>query len=87
MPGFAKDNIQVHIDNGVLTLEATKDETKTEEKDKYYHKERTWGKVYRSFRLPVDANQDTTDVKYTDGVLSISFPKVANAGAKKLTIA
>jgi len=86
LPGYAKDNINVHVDNGVLTLEATRDETKSSEEGNYYHKERSWGKVYRSFRLPVDANKDTAETKYVDGVLSITFPKVANAGAKKLTI-
>lgn len=86
LPGYAKDNINVHVDNGVLTLEATRDETKTKEESNYYHKERSWGKVYRSFRLPVDASKDKAETKYVDGVLSITFPKVPNEGAKKLTI-
>eukprot|EP01006_Ploeotia_vitrea_P032444 TRINITY_DN64642_c0_g1_i2.p1 TRINITY_DN64642_c0_g1~~TRINITY_DN64642_c0_g1_i2.p1 ORF type:complete len:145 (+),score=5.69 TRINITY_DN64642_c0_g1_i2:128-562(+) len=86
LPGYSKDNIDVHVDNGVLTLEATRDETKTEEDGKYYHKERSYGKVFRSFRLPVDANKETPELKYVDGVLNITFPKVENAGAKKLTI-
>ena len=88
LPGFKKEDIQVKIDNGVLVLEASRDETKcSDENAKYYYKERNWGKVYRSFRLPVDAGQDTAETKYVDGVLSINFPKVENAGAKKLTIA
>jgi len=87
LPGFKKDDIHINLDNGVLTLEASKGEEKVEEKANYYHRERSWGKVQRSFRLPRDANQDAAQVKYVDGVLTIEFPKQAVSGAKKLTIA
>ena len=87
MPGFKKDDININIDNGVLTMDAHKEEEKTEEKKNYYHRERSWGKVQRSFRLPRNADHDAADVKYTDGVLKLTFPKKEVVGAKKLTVA
>lgn len=88
MPGFKKEDINVHIDNGVLHIEATKSDSKEtkDEKKNYYHKERTWGKVQRSFRLPVNADKDNSSVSFQDGVLHLSFPKTANTAQKKLTI-
>lgn len=87
LPGVKKEEININIDEGVLTLEANKSEDVKVEKSNYYHRERSWGKVQRSFRLPRDAGVDNPNVSFTDGVLSITFPKVAKAGAKKLTIA
>ena len=88
LPGYNKDDIHVHVEEGVLSVEASKSETKTEEEPgKYYFKERFSGKVHRSFRLPVNANSDAAEVSYTDGVLAVAIPKLENVGAKKLTIA
>ena len=98
LPGYNKDDINVHIENGVLSLDANKDESKSMsnvDKDgkitdggntKYYYKERFTGKVHRSFRLPTNANGDAADVKYLDGVLTLTIPKQENKSAKKLTI-
>jgi HSP20 family protein len=87
LPGYSKDDINVHVEDGVLSLEASKTETKEENTDKYYFKERFCGKVHRSFRLPVNANTAEAAVSYKDGVLAVTIPKSANSGAKKLAIA
>ena len=86
LPGFKKDDINISVENGVLSLDASKDETKMDDKANYFHRERAWGKVHRSFRLPTNASHANAAVGYTDGVLSITFPKVENPGATKLTI-
>ena len=86
LPGYKKDDINVHVEDGVLSLDASKSETKEEKNDKYYFKERFSGKVHRSFRLPVNANTHEAAVSYKDGVLEVNIPKSANSGAKKLTV-
>ena len=86
LPGYKKDDISISVENGVLSLEASKEETKTDEKTNYFHRERSWGKVHRAFKLPSNASHDNAAVAYTDGVLRIAFPKVEKPGAKKLTI-
>jgi HSP20 family protein len=74
IPGCKKEDINLCIDNGVLTMD--------------YHKERSWGKTQRSIRLPVNADKDNVSVGYKDGVLTLTFPKKEGANApKKLTIA
>lgn len=54
---------------------------------KYYHRERSSGKVARAFRLPKDADEDKAEVTYVDGVLTVTVPKVAKIGPIKLPIA
>ena len=89
LAGYKKEDIDVQVDNGVLVLEASKDETKSvgDETSKYYLKERRWGKVHRAFRLPVDADRDAAALTYVDGVLTVTLPKTENKASKKLTIA
>jgi HSP20 family protein len=88
IPGCKKEDINLCIDNGVLTMEVQKEESKEEKKSNYYHKERSWGKTQRSIRLPVNADKDNVSVGYKDGVLTLTFPKKEGANApKKLTIA
>jgi HSP20 family protein len=99
LPGYPKENIDVTIENGVLSVEAArgsrpdeKDKDKDKDKDSaskptYYHRERTSGKVARAFRLPVNAAKDQAEVTFVDGVLTVTIPKEANSGVKKLSIA
>ncbi len=86
LPGYKKEDLNVHVDNGVLSVEASKNEEKEEKTSNYYHKERSWGKVQRSFRLPVNADKDKAAVAYVDGVLTVSMPKCEVSTKKKLTI-
>ncbi len=86
LPGFKKEDIQMTIDNGVLHMEANKEETTEKGKGKHHYKERTWGKIQRSFRLPGNADKEHVNVSYTDGVLNLTFPKVEVSTSKKLII-
>ena len=90
LPGYNKDDISVNLDNGVLSMEASRHGDKSEEKEtktgKYYYRERFSGTVHRSFRLPANANGDDAKVNYDNGVLTVSIPKRADANTKKLTI-
>ena len=86
LPGFKKEDIQVSIDNGVLHMEASKEETTEKDKGKYHYKERRWGKIQRSFRLPTNADKEHVNISYTDGVVNLTFPKVEVPTSKKLVI-
>ena len=86
LPGYDKDKINLFIKDGVLTMEAEKQETKSESNDTYHFKERSWGKVHRSFRLPVNASQKDVTTTYVNGILNITFPKIAQE-SQKLSIA
>lgn len=78
LPGIEKDNIQIGIDNGVLTISGerkTKDETKEED---YYKVESSFGKFERKFSLPEDVDVENIHAESSNGVLEITVPKLAN---------
>lgn len=77
LPGFKKENIEVSMDNNVLTInaESTSENNENEKSVKHIH-ERRFGKYTRSFRF-IDDSVDETNIKasFNDGVLMIELPK------------
>ena len=90
LPGFKKDEIHIGLENGYLTISASKGLDKDEEdkKGKYIRKERYAGAMQRSFYVGDGITQEDVKAKYEDGILRISIPKkVAKAVEEKKTIA
>lgn len=76
LPGFKKDDITIEITDNYLTIRAKRDEMKqVEEKDKYIHRERSYGEFVRQFYVN-DADQDNIKAKLEDGILHIEIPKL-----------
>ena len=76
LPGVDKDDLSVTLDNGVLTIEASTEEEKTEEEDgKVIRKERRSGKFMRSFNLGADVKESDINAKFKNGVLKLTVPK------------
>ena len=77
LPGVGEDDIDLSVDNGVVTVRGEK-RTETQDKgDTWYFSERQYGAFRRSFRLPADADGSKASAKMKDGVLHISVPKIA----------
>ena len=77
LPGFKKDEIQVELENGYLTISASKGLNK-DEKDKkgqYIRQERYAGSMQRSFYVGDAVTQEDIKAKYEDGILRLSIPK------------
>ena len=77
LPGFKKDEIQVHLENGYLTVSAEKHADKQAGKDKYLRQERYSGTVSRTFYVGDALKPDDVKAKYEDGVLVVSLSKKA----------
>jgi HSP20 family protein len=75
LPGFAKEDINVEVSRGVLTISADKEETREEKKDNYLRKERRCGRFARSFDLD-NVNSDDIKAEYKEGVLRLTLPKI-----------
>ena len=75
LPGFKKDEIQVHLENGYLTVSAEKHADKQAGKGKYLRQERYSGTVSRTFYVGDTLKPDDVKSKYEDGVLVISLSK------------
>ena len=77
LPGVSRDDIHVHVRDGVLTLEAeTRSDNKGEKEGKVIRQERRYGKFMRSFNLGADVNEADIDASFSDGILKLKAPKV-----------
>ena len=77
LPGFKKDEIQAHIENGYLTISAAKGLNKDEEdkKGRYLRRERYVGECSRSFYVGDEIEEKDVHAKFEDGILKVSIPK------------
>jgi HSP20 family protein len=77
LPGVKKEDLKVNLENGILTIEASHKEEKTEEKDgKVIRKERRTGRFMRSFSLGENVQDKDIKADFKDGVLCITAPKL-----------
>ena len=79
LPGFKKEDINVQLDSGYLTIAASKSLEKEDEHEKshYIRQERYSGSMSRSFYVGNDVKQEEIHAKYEDGILKLAVPKKA----------
>ena len=87
LPGVKKEDIHVSIEGNTVAISAeSRSESEQKESEKVLRRERTWGKVYRSFSLGSDIDQASATAKYNDGVLELVLPKKTATASKHLTV-
>jgi HSP20 family protein len=87
VPGVTPDQIEVTIDNGILTVRGEKREERQEGDEGQYHMlERTHGSFARSFQLPKHLDESKIEAKHEHGLLTIRIPKAALPQPKKIAI-
>ena len=77
LPGFKKDEITAKLDNGYLTISASKglDKDKKDKDGHYIRRERYAGSMSRSFFIGEGITENDVRAKYEDGILRLSIPK------------
>ncbi len=86
LPGIHIENIEVSIENDVLSIQG-KSEKKTEVDDKeYYRKEVRYGSFHRAIALPSAVDGDKAEAKYSDGVLKVYVPKASEKAKKTIAV-
>lgn len=86
MPGVKAEDVDIHIEDGVLTLRG---ETKREEQvenTRYHWQERWYGEFERSVRLPSQVNASNIEANLKDGILTVTVPKAEEVKPKKITV-
>ena len=87
LPGMTKEDINVDLDNGRLTISGER-KFETEDTGKNYHRvESGFGKFSRSFQLPDTIDQESIEAKYENGVLNITVNKSEEKVKKQIKIA
>ena len=85
LPGIAPEDVDLHVYSDRLTLSAEKkSEAHEGEKDKsYFRTERRWGKVERVVSFPVEADPESADASFKNGVLTVSIAEKSQDKAHK----
>ena len=76
LPGFAKNDVKVTLENGTLSIHAARHENKDEKdrKGKVLRRERRYGSYSRSFYVGNQVKDSDVNASYKDGVLTIELP-------------
>ena len=88
LPGFKKDEVNLELKDGYLTIQAAKglDKEEPEKKGKYIRQERYAGACSRSFYVGEDVEPEDIRAKFENGILQISLPKAAKKQLPKSNV-
>ena len=86
LPGVNTDDIDVTVENDVLTIKGHSSVERDHKEGNYLMKERRSGSFHRSLRLPDTIDADKATPHYDNGVLTVTLPKVEAKKARKLTV-
>ncbi|MFP4498721.1 MAG: Hsp20/alpha crystallin family protein [Vulcanimicrobiota bacterium] len=76
LPNYDKEDIDVEVNDGILTINGRHEEKSETSKKDYYYREFSQGSFTRSIKLPEGVNTEDIKAKHEDGVLKITFPAV-----------
>ena len=86
LPGFQPDQVEIQMENGLLTLKGERRFEEEKEGRNYHRVERSYGHFTRSFTLPSNVNRDAIKANFGDGLLSIELPKREDAKPRQIKI-
>jgi HSP20 family protein len=75
VPGMKKDDFEIEVEDGVLSISSTQEEEQVNEKGKFTRREFSYSTFRRSFTLPDSVNPTKIDATYKEGVLLVLLPK------------
>jgi HSP20 family protein len=88
MPGMRPDDIEIGLENNVLTISGEKHEEAERGGDRatWHVSERRYGQFSRSFLLPRDVEHDRIEADFDNGVLTVSIPKSERARRRRIEV-
>jgi HSP20 family protein len=87
LPGIPKDAIAIEVEDGALTVSATREREEKVERDRFMRFERRYGSFSRTVGLPHGVSEDAIKASYEHGVLEIRVPKPEQPKPKRIEIA
>jgi HSP20 family protein len=86
IPGARKEDVEVHVDDSMLTIRGEKERKEEVREDKYYRCERSYGSFSRSVELPSEVQAGKATATFTDGVLEVRLPKTEESKRKSVKL-
>lgn len=87
VPGIKENDLQIHLENQVLTIKGERKFESDEKEENFHRIERRYGSFVRNFSLPQTVDTGNVTANYDAGVLSISLPKKAESKPRQVKIA
>ena len=86
VPGVKPEDINVNMENGILSVSGERHQESTEEAQGMRRVERVSGRFYRRFNLPDTADAEEISAKSANGILEVAIPKQPEVQARKITV-
>jgi HSP20 family protein len=86
LPGVKKDDIEINVENSVLTIRGERRFEQEVKKETYHRIERAYGKFTRAFTLPSRVKAEGITANYKDGTLEVVIPKAEESKPKRISI-
>jgi HSP20 family protein len=86
LPGIKKDDIEITLSDGSITISGEKKKESEVKKKDYYKWESSYGSFCRTFALPAEVQGEKAKSTYKDGVLEVRLPKTEAAKSKEVKV-
>ena len=86
LPGMKKEDIEISLHEGVLTVSGERKMEEKKEEGETYRAERFFGRFHRTISLPTVVNAEKVSATYKDGILTVILPKADEAKPKQIPI-
>jgi HSP20 family protein len=86
LPGMKKEDIDIRVENNVLTVRGKKERKEEVKEEGYFRSERSFGSFSRSFSLPTTVDVKKIAAEYKEGVLTLSLPKAEEAKPRQIEV-
>ncbi len=87
VPGFKPEDVEVTVDQNVLTISGTQRAESEEQKGGWIRRERRTGSFHRQVVLPAEVRADEISAGFENGVLTVTVPRAQKAQPKRIPVA
>ena len=86
LPGLTEKDIELKVEENILTVSSKKEENREEDQDGYLIRERCRSEFARTFVLPKDADREKIKAEFKNGLLNVSIPKLPEAKPRRIDV-
>jgi len=87
LPGLKADDVNVSVEDGMLTISGERKQEEREEREGgYIRSERSYGTFYRAFTLPDSADDEKVSASFKDGVLEVTIPITERERGRRIKV-
>ena len=86
LPGVKPEDVKISLENQTLSVRGEKKQVAEENTERVHRYERSYGAFERTFALPGTVDADRIEATFTDGLLTVTLPKVERARPRQIEI-